>query len=117
MYGEYDHGFDGIIQSYKDLFESTSDIVVLKLLRILAEGNYRGHLPCPCDSGQRLRNCHGLILLEVSKGTNRESFLYDFLQYLFFKYESVEKIPPGMISKRIQKYLKKVLKATEKMGK
>jgi len=116
-YGEYDHGVEGIIQSYKDIFNNSSDFVVLKLLRILSEDNYRGHLPFPCGSEKRLRHCHGPILLEVTKGITKESFLYDFLSYLFFMHESGEEIPSGMISKRIEKLAKKVFRNTEKSTK
>ena len=109
-FGEYAHGFEGIIQSYQDLLNSTSDIVVLKLLRILAEGNYRGHIPCPCDSGKKLRNCHGPILIETSTGADTESFLHDFLGYLFLVHESGTEIPHGLISKRIDKSVRKMFK-------
>jgi hypothetical protein len=116
-YGQYDHGFKGIIQSYKDLFNNTSDFVVLKLLRILAEGNYRGHLPCPCDSGKKLRHCHGPTLIEVKKGTGKDSFLYDFISYLLHLHKAGKKLPNGIISKRIDKSAKKLFKEINKSEK
>jgi len=70
-YGEYPegdraHGEDGIVQSYMDIFSVDGQHAVCLLNEIVYEA-YRGHHPCPCDSGKRLRNCHGEIVLRFKK--------------------------------------------------
>jgi len=91
-YGEL-HGEEGIYESYKDVFKTSSDYVALQLLKILAEDNYRGHLPCPCESGKIVRKCHGPTLLEIKIGTLKERFVYDFMCYCIHLKNSGKEIP------------------------
>ena len=30
-----------------------------KILEFIYRDRYRGHLPCPCGSGKKMRACHG----------------------------------------------------------
>jgi hypothetical protein len=108
-YGEL-HGEEGIFESYKDLFKTSSDYVALQLLKILAEDNYRGHLPCPCESGKNVRNCHGPVLLEIKMDTLKERFVLDFLCYYIHLQESGEKIPSTVLGRKIKKTVNKLLK-------
>ena len=64
-FGELSHGVQGIYEYYSELFLIKDKNSILKLLRILAGDNYRGHLPCPCGSEKRLRSCHGSIVLKI----------------------------------------------------
>jgi hypothetical protein len=64
-FGELSHGIQGIYEYYSELFLIQDKNSILKLLKILAGDNYRGHLPCPCGSGKRLRSCHGSIVLRI----------------------------------------------------
>lgn len=58
-YGERPHGASGIMDFYKEeLFKVSDPKYVLQLLRIVTSGHYRGHHQCPCNSGNRIRNCH-----------------------------------------------------------
>lgn len=78
-YGELSHGGEGIIEYYCDLFNTDSSLVVIGLLEVLA-GSYRGHHPCPCGSGRKLRDCHGALIREISSYQGKEWFEYDVTQ-------------------------------------
>ena len=70
-------------------FFSTDDVrIALALLKLLADGKYRGHLICPCGSEKILRKCHGPILLGLLKHQPKERFLRDATNILY----SLEKI-------------------------
>ena len=76
-FGELKHGGEGLLDFYKDMFDVEGDLAVLGLLKILADDNYRGHTPCPCGSGLRLRDCHGHHLLTIKQYQSKVEFLYD----------------------------------------
>lgn len=61
--GERPHGSAGIIQSYMDFFDA-DELQAKRMIYFLAYKNYRGHQPCPCGSGIRMRKCHGKKLLK-----------------------------------------------------
>lgn len=58
-FGERSHGNEGILQSFGDVFQETDNIKVYKILEFIYRDRYRGHLPCPCGSGKKMRACHG----------------------------------------------------------
>ena len=63
-FGERKHGNKGIKQAYAERYHSNSDDVLWSLLKYVAGiATYRGHIPCPCHSGKRLRECHGEFVL------------------------------------------------------
>jgi len=66
-FGELGHGSAGVLAFYKDLFGVQDDLAALRLLRVLADDDYRGPMPCPCGSGLKLRHCHGPVLLEAKQ--------------------------------------------------
>lgn len=73
-YGERSHRGVGLEEAYKERYGVFDSIRLYQLLGILGGATrYRGHIPCPCGSGKKLRNCHGPALLR-----DRESdyFLY-----------------------------------------
>lgn len=76
-FGELSHGGKGILEYYQDLFRCQDVKVILELILLLAEDNYRGHKKCPCRSGKRIRNCHGPIVLEIKQYQGRIEFQYD----------------------------------------
>ena len=58
-FGERTHGIDGVLQSYGDIFQEDDLAKVVDILNFINSGRYRGHLPCPCGSGKKMRACHG----------------------------------------------------------
>jgi len=82
-FGELAHGCKGIREYYQDAFKTDDVQVVLALLRVLADGTYRGHLRCPCGSKQILRKCHGPILLALQKDQPKERFIRDATNVLY----------------------------------
>jgi len=58
-FGERSHGNKGVYESYSEVLGIINDEnVVCDYLGILSISGIKGHLPCPCGSGQRLRKCH-----------------------------------------------------------
>lgn len=58
LFGERPHGLAGIFEHYKEKFGEESDKVLANLLIYLGGREIKGHWPCYCDSGKKLRNCH-----------------------------------------------------------
>lgn len=77
-YGDRSHGTIGIIEYYKDIFD-TDDLLKIYSLLDFACGDkfYRGHLKCPCGSGVRIRKCHGKILRKLREPEVLESLKND----------------------------------------
>lgn len=65
-YGEWAHGDEGIFEYYKKYFNTSDANIILRLLRYLIVGRYRGHNPCPCGQEVKVRNCHGHLLLPIA---------------------------------------------------
>lgn len=65
-FSEHRHGLDGVIDFYKDRFSTDDAKVAVLLLKLVATGRFKGHWPCPCGSGKKLRRCHWPGLLGVA---------------------------------------------------
>jgi len=76
-FGERAHGSAGILQSYQDLFGTSDIVATMNLLRMLADDSYLGHTLCPCNTGKKLRNCHGPTLLNLMQHRTTKQFLLD----------------------------------------
>lgn len=61
-FGERGHNLDGVFETYQQIFKEQDGLKVCKLLRAISLRKYRGHLPCPCDSGIITRKCHGIYI-------------------------------------------------------
>lgn len=103
-FGELPHGGEGIAEYYKKHFNVQSDLTVIELLKILVEDNYRGHVPCPCGSDSRLRQCHGPQILEIKEFQSREKFFSDFVECLRLYLDSGQKLPRRINTKRLRSY-------------
>lgn len=58
-YGELSHGPAGVLQAYGEALGIEADeTTVRSYLVILSLSQVKGHHPCPCGSGLRLRKCH-----------------------------------------------------------
>lgn len=80
-YGELSHGGQGVLEFYCDLFNTKSESIAIDFLRILAN-KYRGHHPCPCGSGNKLRDCHGEFITKISTYQSQNCFMQDYEQCL-----------------------------------
>lgn len=103
-FDELSHGGKGIVEYYKDFFKTDSELAILELLKIIVEDNYRGHVPCPCGSGSRLRNCHGPEIREIKVQQSREQFFSDFVDCLKIYTDAGNKIPRKILTKRLRSY-------------
>jgi hypothetical protein len=101
------HGGKGILEYYTQLFNVTSNISAVELLKILAENNYRGHYNCLCGSGKRLRDCHGGLLKKITVYQSQDDFIYDYVQCLTHLQKSGQQIPRALFSKKITNRLNK----------
>lgn len=63
-FGERGHGLQGIMETYQELFQEKEAVKVLALMSSISDHPYRGHLLCPCGSGQKLRFCHGSVVMK-----------------------------------------------------
>lgn len=64
-YGERSHGMKGDLEYLKELFRVDDWNKVLEIMIFISSSKYRGHLLCPCQSGKKLRNCHGETIKEI----------------------------------------------------
>ena len=63
-FGERDHCL-GSLEFYKEYFGFTDLPKTFEFLGEIKENSYRGHLHCPCNSGEITRKCHGSKLLPL----------------------------------------------------
>ena len=57
-FGERSHGEAGIIESYSELLGTREEAAIIQYVECLSKPNLKGHWPCPCGSGKKLRQCH-----------------------------------------------------------
>jgi len=74
-FGDRTHGVQGILESYMDIFEVNSIHSAYYLMSYIAKSSYRGHLPCPCGSGRRIRDCHGDKIEKFCNSSNLRSIV------------------------------------------
>ncbi|MDA9774629.1 hypothetical protein N9B82_06690, partial [Saprospiraceae bacterium] len=55
--GEYSHGGEGVLESYKEYFKHDIDLEVLGFVRSVLGRSYRNKL-CYCGSGKPIKFCH-----------------------------------------------------------
>lgn len=96
------HGGEGLLAYYKELLVLNSDLSVLEYLKIIIEDNYRGHIPCPCKSGTRLRDCHGPKIKHIRNQQTRSQYWNDFLSCLRFYTDGGNKLPGHFFTKRFR---------------
>ena len=66
-FGERPHGLAGVVESYEEILGVRGIDQVRSFLTMLVKECIKGHWPCPCASGLRLRKCHGHVLRELSE--------------------------------------------------
>jgi hypothetical protein len=66
-FGEHAHGIKGIVEYYAGLLETADLRIILDYLLYLIKPKIKGHWPCPCGGGKRLRDCHFRRLIDLRK--------------------------------------------------
>lgn len=65
-WGQRSHGKKGIFEFYGEFLGMKEDSCVINFMHLLVRKNQpQGHEWCPCNSGKRLRNCHGEVVCNV----------------------------------------------------
>jgi len=82
-FGQRSHYGLGIIEFYRELFKVKDFIAAQKFLKMLASGEYSRDKTCPCNSGRRLKKCHGPKILESMNTIPIEYFQYEYQQSQF----------------------------------
>lgn len=114
---EHAHGAEGVLADYKKRFKINDDVIAFKLLRILAERNYRGHALCPCGSKIKLRKCHGMAIFNivVDDRFKRYDFIQDFLQIaIYLKKTDVIDDYSECRSEKVLRYIEQIKKKPQK---
>lgn len=72
------HGAEGTLEAYEESLGFRDPEVVCAFLRTrLARKVPGGHVPCPCGSGRKLRECHRDLVDRLWVSTDRESAARD----------------------------------------
>jgi hypothetical protein len=58
-FGQWSHGAAGIREYYGELLNTRDTQVICQYLECVSAKKAKGHWPCPCGNGKRLRECHG----------------------------------------------------------
>ena len=58
-YGERQHGLVGVLEAYQEILDVKSTQEAYDFMHYISTNPYRGHLCCPCNSGKKIRICHG----------------------------------------------------------
>jgi len=67
-WGERSHGVKGVWEFYAEILDIPPGFRVAGFMKLLARKNCpKGHEPCPCGSGQRLRHCHAGAVVDARK--------------------------------------------------
>jgi hypothetical protein len=83
-FGELPHGGEGLLADYTQKFSAASETEVCRILAALAKGCYRGHDPCCCGSGRRMRHCHGTTIQYFRQFRDPDQFKCDLLSIQYY---------------------------------
>jgi hypothetical protein len=81
--GEWKHGTYGIIDFYAEVLETRNPEAIYEYLRVLKSSVVKGHWQCPCGSGERLRQCHHVSLIEQLRSRIPRKLLARSAEILF----------------------------------
>jgi len=56
-FGQWSHGAAGVVEYYRWLLQTEDATTIASFLQVLAKRNMKGHWPCPCGSGLKIRRC------------------------------------------------------------
>lgn len=69
-FGQRSHGGLGILESYIEYFDLQDIETAYLFLKYAVTHSCSGHLPCPCNSGNRIRNCHFNVLRKIDNNSS-----------------------------------------------
>lgn len=79
---ERSHGTNGILEAYHELLAPLGTVtprVIKDFARLLGRPKTpKGHEPCPCGSGKRLRGCHRDFLMALRQTVSPDDARVDF---------------------------------------
>jgi len=62
----------GLVEFYSELLGTKDIRMIARYLDYLASKEIKGHWPCPCHTGRRLRDCHIKLLLDLRSKISRK---------------------------------------------
>jgi len=78
---EYEHGFDGIRQFYKEKLHLGDPSIILKILDSIMHKRIQGRNdPCCCGSNKKLKNCH-LHQIEYLSSILMDQIQKDYIEF------------------------------------
>ena len=85
-FGERSHGSKGMLEFYCDYFKIPGSKQAKEFISYIVTTEYKGHHPCPCGSGKKLRNCHKDSILNA----RRDDYLFAFIKRDLHQIEAEE---------------------------
>ncbi len=64
-FGQRKHGAEGICEFYSGLLGTSDQAIITQYVECLSRKEVKGHWPCPCGSGKKIRQCHMQQILEI----------------------------------------------------
>jgi hypothetical protein len=74
-FGQWAHGVKGVFQYYRELLNTSDLPVITKYLEYITAKKVKGHWPCPCNKGNRLRDCHFRLIIDLREKISRKDAL------------------------------------------
>lgn len=90
-FGERPHSFLGTIDTYQEILHCNNITETVKLITFAEQKVYRGHILCPCQSGKKLRSCHGRYLYPFMADIRLQAILRSDLNNIRTEYRKYEK--------------------------
>jgi hypothetical protein len=80
VFGELEHGCDGILEEYQEIFSVSTDRQVLNILLCMSrKKRIANKQPCPCGCGYRLGKCNlHEIINKIRRLASRNSFKVEY---------------------------------------
>jgi hypothetical protein len=71
-FGHWAHGAKGVFQYSRELLKTPDLRVITTYLEYITAKKVKGHWPCPCKSGERLRDCHISLVNDLRDKISRK---------------------------------------------
>jgi hypothetical protein len=80
-FGQWSHGAEGIREYYGEVLSTNDTKVITEYLDCLSKKKIKGHWPCPCRSGKRLRDCHATLVHDLATKISRQVAAQSFEKF------------------------------------